>query len=420
MTNSISATKEHKHSHPFVFMFLVLPFGISSGYVTVAYSYLFSKAGVPVEEIAALVGASLLPHVIKFLWAPLVDVVFSLKKWYLLSGIITAICIFLTGILPIKESSLPVITIIVVLANVAVSFLGITTNGLAAYDIPPEMKGRVSGYLQAGNLGGAGLGGGAGLWMAQNLPQTWMSTGILAISCALCCFGLFFVREPLSTVRAEKVLHTMQNLFKDIWLTLKSRMGILALVLCFLPLGTGAASNLWAAVAGDWHASANTVAFVTGLMSGLITSAGCLLGGWICDRMDRKIAYTIFGFTEVLCAVAMAFSPHTEIMYIFWTSFYAFSLGLCYAGFSAFVFEAIGKGAAATKFTVYASLSNFPIYYMTLVDGWAHTHYGPAGMLNVEAVFGVVGIGLFLILLASVSKKKKALVVEPGSYYNRH
>ncbi len=407
MTDTASLAKEYKHSHPIVFMFLVLPFGISSGYVTVAYSYLFSKAGVPVDAIAALVGASLLPHIIKFLWAPLVDATLSLKKWYFLSGLVTAACIFATGLLPISQASLPIVTVVIVVANVAVSFLGITTNGLAAYDIPPEMKGRVSGYMQAGNLGGAGLGGGAGLWLAQHLSQTWMATGILGIACFLCCIGLFFVKEPQSTVKVAKVLDTMQNLFKDIWVTLKSRMGFLAIFLCFLPLGTGAASNLWAAVAGDWHASADTVAFVTGLMSGIITAAGCLVGGWICDRMDRKLAYVIFGLTEVICAIVMAYAPHTEIMYIVWTSFYAFSLGMCYAAFSAFVFEAIGKGAAATKFTVYASLSNFPIYYMTIVDGWAHTHYGPAGMLNTEAVFGVIGIVLFFLLLAYVNRRKK-------------
>src|ERR1700722_16057974 len=93
-------------------------------------------------------------------------------------------------------------------------------------------------------------------------------------------------------------------------------------------------------------------------------------------------------------------------MYIWWTSLYAFSSGLCYAGFSAFVFEAIGKGAAATKYTVYASLSNAPIYYMTIIDGWAHTHYGPRGMLNIEALFGVLGIGLFLGLLKYANRGK--------------
>jgi hypothetical protein len=37
-----------------------------------------------------------------------------------------------------------------------------------------------------------------------------------------------------------------------------------------------------------------------------------------------------------------------------------------------------------------------PIAYMTLVDGWAHTRWGAAGMLNVEAAIGVAGIIVFV------------------------
>lgn len=353
--------------------------------------------------------SSLLPHVFKFLWAPLVDTTLSLKKWYVFSGIITAAGILATGLLPIKESSLPLLTLIVVLANVAVSFQGIATNGLAAHDTPNEMKGRVGGYSQAGNLGGAGLGGGAGLALTQHLSNPWMPAAILAASCLLCISGLLFVTEPPSTVKAEKTLQTLKNLFKDIWLTAKARLGFLALFLCFLPLSTGAASNLWSAVSADWKAGPDTVAFVTGLMGGIITAAGCLVGGWFCDRMDRQKAYLIFGVMQAICAVAMAYSPHTEWMYIFWTSLYALTLGFAYAAFSAFVFEAIGKGAAATKFTVYACLSNIPIYYMTIIDGWAHTHYGPTGMLNTEAVMGVLSIVLFFPLIKLISVKKAGI-----------
>ncbi len=406
MTDIKSSEGKHSHSHPIVFLFLILPFGVSTGYVTVAYAYLFAKAGISVEVIAALVGATLLPHVFKFIWAPLVDAVLSLKKWYILFCIITAAGIFITGVLPIKESSLPLLTVILVLANVAVSFLGIATNGLAAHDTPHEMKGRVGGYSQAGNLGGSGLGGGAGLWLAQHFSNMLVAPAVLALACLLCCMALFFVREPVSTVQAEKALVTIQNLFKDIWLTLKTRMGILAMILCFIPLNTGAASNLWSAVANDWKASADTVAFVTGIMSGFITAAGCLVGGWICDRIHRQTAYIVFGITQIMCAIGMAYCPHTEIMYAFWTSLYAFTLGCAYAAFSAFVFEAIGKGAAGSKFTVYSCLSNFPIYYMTIVDGWAHTRFGPAGMLNTEAALGVVGIILFLILLKLMGRNK--------------
>ena len=401
--------ENNKPAHPLVFFFLILPFGVTGGYVTVTFAYLFSKAGISVETIAALVAASLLPQVIKFLWAPLVDATLSLKKWYILSGIITAARILATGLLPIKASSLPLLTIIVIVFNVSVSFLGIAVNGMAAHDSPDEMKGRVSGYLQAGNLGGSGLGGGAGLWLAEQLSNAWMPAAILALACALCGLGLFYIKEHPSTVQAESVTKTLGNLFKDIWLTLKTRLGVLAMILCFLPLGTGAASNLWAAVAGNWHASANIVASVTGIASAIITAAGCLLGGWICDRGNRQIAYVVFGLMQAVCAVAMAYAPHTEMMYIVWTSLYAFSLGLAYAGFSAFVFEAIGRGAAATKFTVYASLSNAPIYYMTIVDGWAFSRYGPRGMLNMEAAFAMLGIILFLILLKYAGKEKMAL-----------
>jgi len=400
----------HQHSHPAIFMLLVLPFGILMGYVTVTFSYLFSKAGVPLEHIAALVGASTLPHVIKFLWAPLVDTSLSLKKWYILSNFVTAAGIFTAGILPIKESSLPILTSIIIFSNVAASFLGSAANGLSAYDTPAELKGRVSGYIQAGVLGGSGIGGGLGLWLTQHLNSVWISGTILAVSCLLCCFGLFFVNEAISTIRAERMWKTFNNLYTDIWGSLKAEMGFLAIFLCFLPLGTGAASNLWSAIAGDWNASANTVAVATGVFGGIITSFGCLVGGWICDRMNRKMAYVIFGFTQVICAIAMAFSPQTEIMYIIWTSFYAISTGLAYAGFSAFVFEAIGRGAAATKFAVYASLSNLPIYYMTIGDGWTHTHFGPQGMLYTEAAIGIIGIILFLSVWKIVTRKKAVAV----------
>ena len=171
---------------------------------------------------------------------------------------------------------------------------------------------------------------------------------------------------------------------------------LLALLICFLPIGSGAASNLWAAVADDWHASANTVALATGVFSGIVSALGCLAGGYGSDRMDRKTSYALYGLLMAMCTVAMAIAPRTEAMYVVFTLIYAFIQGLTYAGFTAVVLETIGLGAAATKFNVYASLSNMPIAYMTLIDGWAHTRWGAAGLLNVEAAIGVLGIIVFV------------------------
>jgi PAT family beta-lactamase induction signal transducer AmpG len=400
----------HKSPHPVIFLILILPFGVMSGYLTVTLAYLFSKAGISIEQVAGLVAASFIPQIFKFVWAPLVDVTLTVKKWYALTTIISAACILVTAIVPIKVSSLPILTIIIIVSNFAVSFVAMAVNSLAAHDTPENLKGRVSGYMQAGNMGGSGVGGGAGLWLAQRMPQVWMSGGVLALACILCCAGLFFVKEPLSTVRVKSIGKTMNNLFRDVWQTIKAKLGVLALILCLMPIGTCAAMNLFAAVAKDWKASADIVALVTGVVGGLITGVGSLFGGWICDLMDRKAAYLWFGILQAACAVGMAFFPHTELMYIIWTLIYSITAGLAYAAYNAFTLEAIGKGAATTKFEIYASVSNAPIYLMTFIAGVAYSKWGANGMLNTEAVCAVGAVVLFVLIQGLINRRKVAVI----------
>ena len=153
MTNTAVSSKDkipHKPVHPFLFTILILPMGVASGYVSVTLGYLLSKAGVSVENIAALVAVVLLPHILKFIWAPIVDTTLSFKKWYVISSVVSSLGIIATGILPLKESSLPQLTTFVFLSNLAVTFLCMSTEGLMAYDVPPELKGRAGGFFQAG------------------------------------------------------------------------------------------------------------------------------------------------------------------------------------------------------------------------------------------------------------------------------
>ncbi|MBL0340117.1 MAG: MFS transporter [Bacteroidetes bacterium] len=405
-TSSEHNTK--KKIHPIVFTFLILPMGVMSGYVNVTLAFLYSSAGLSVEQVAALVAAGLAPHIFKFLWAPLVDSTLSAKKWYLIANTLSALGMLAMGILPVTSSNLVLISAIVWLANFAVTFVAMATESIMAYDVPEELKGRAGGYFQAGNLGGNGVGGGIGLLLAQRLPDPWMTAVIIAGSCFLCSAGLFFVNDVKSSVRGESLISSFRNVIVDIWNILKSQSGLLVVILCFLPMGTGAASNLWAAVADDWNASADTVALVTGVMGGLLSAAGCLLGGWICDRMNRKTAYWLFGLVGGLTALGMAFAPKTELMYILWTSFYAITVGLSYAGFTAVVLEAIGTGAAATKYNIFAALSNTPIYYMIYINGQAHTQWGPKGMLSTEAVFAFLAVLFFILLQLIITSKKNS------------
>ncbi|WP_163712138.1 MFS transporter [Mangrovibacterium lignilyticum] len=391
-------------------MFLLMPFGVMSGYVTVTIGYLLTQAGIPLEKVAPIVAITLLPNIFKFAWAPLVDTTLTVKKWYVIANIGTALGIFLTGILPLKVESLTLMAVIVFLLSLVNTIVAMSTESLLAHDTPDHLKGRAAGWLNAGNLGGLGLGGGAGLWLAQHLSEPWMAGGIIALACLLCTFGLLFLSEPTSFIKDKTYIKTIGNLNRDIWTLIKSRMGFLALFLCFLPLGTGAASNLWSSVSNDWNASADTVATVVGVGGGILSAIGCLIGGWICDKMDRKKAYILFGMVQALCTVGMAFSPQTELTFIIWTSLYALSSGLAYAGFSAFVLEAIGKGAAATKYNVFASLSNAPIYYMIYIDQWAHGKWGAFGMLSIESIMALLGAIFFVTIFVSLNKMRPVVV----------
>ena len=388
--------------HPWVFMILILPFGVVGGYLTVAVAYRLSEAGLPVVQIAALVALSMVPHAWKFLWAPIADTTLTRKTWYLIGCTLAALGIFALGAFPATTAGFGVLSTIAVITNFAVTFLGMSVESLMAYDTPVDQKGRAGGWFQAGNLGGGGLGGGLGLWLSQVLPAPWMSSAIVGVACLLCCAALWFVAEPAESLRRDTIVRSFKDVGIDLWRTASSRFGAIALFLCFMPIGSGAASGLWSAVAGDWNASANTVALVTGVINGLVAAVGCITGGWVCDRMHRWTAYAIFGVLQALCAVAMALAPQTESMYVLFTLLYAFIIGLTYAGFSAFVLEAMGKGAAATKYSLFASLSNMPIAYMTAINGWAYQHWGSIGMLYTEASVGLLGLVVFLLVLALV------------------
>jgi MFS transporter, PAT family, beta-lactamase induction signal transducer AmpG len=381
--------------HPIVYSVLIVPFGAVSGYLTVALAYSLSQSGMSVARVGLLIALYLMPQTWKFLWAPIVDTTLTRKSWYVIGATLSALGVTAMAVFSAHASALTVLCIFVLVASVATTFLAMSVESMMAYDTPDAQRGRAGGWFQAGNLGGGGIGGGAALWLAQRVSTPWVTGAALGACLMLCCIALWFIAEPLHEHRAQGIARKLIDVAQDLWHVARSRRGYLALLVVFLPIGTGAASNLWSAVADDWQASAQTVALVNGALGGLVSAVGCIVGGYLCDRFNRKFAYVAYGLIMALCVAAMALSPRTQAAYIEFTLAYAFVNGLCYAGFSAVALEAIGLGAAATKYNLFASLSNMPIAYMTALEGWAHTQWGANGFLYIEAALGVASLLVF-------------------------
>jgi MFS transporter, PAT family, beta-lactamase induction signal transducer AmpG len=380
---------------PVVYITLFMPMGITNGYAVVSLAYLLSQAGVSVGAIAGLVGLSLLPQTWRALWAPLVDATLTVRVWYLISATVSGVLMAATAFVPVTKGSLGIIEFLVFGFSLTATFTTLAGSSLMAHGTSDEEKGRAGGWSQAGNLGGTGLGGGAGLWLAQHAP-IWVSGAALGVFCTATSIALLYLNEPSAEHRVQTLFGSLRNVGIECWELLRSWRGGLVFFLMLLPIGVGGAQNLWSAVADDWHASADAVALVNGVLGGVASMIGCLIGGWLCDRMDRKTAYNLFGIVVAAATVAMALSPRTQAMFVGYVLLYAFLLGFCYAGYAAVVLETIGRGAAATKFNVMGGISNLPIIYAAFVDGWAHDKWGSNGFLYADALLGVIGVIVFI------------------------
>jgi MFS family permease len=406
-------------THPILFLVLFIPFGAVPGFLTVALAYELTRKGISTSDIAVVVGISYVCLIFKWLWAPLVDTLLTRKIWYVGSTLVCGLGLWLAGRAAMGEHpSLALISAALTVSNFTATLLAMAVESLMAATVPDGQRGRAGGWSQAGNLGGQGIGGGLSLWLIQSKGLSDATSGaVLGLLCALCCLALFRVDDTRPLLKVEGhveaaghlgVRANLRAIGSDLWQLLRSRIGVLALLICLLPIGSGAAQNLWSPIASEWHASADVVAFVTGAMSGVISALGCLAGGWLCDRIDRKLAYCVFGLLLAIAAIGMALCPRTSSQYIFWTSVYAFVVGLCYAAYCAVVLEAIGNTAAATKFSFLSSVSNAPIMLMTFVDGAAQGRWGTRGMLWTEAWCGVAGIAVFAGVATAASRRRGA------------
>jgi MFS family permease len=411
MDNPRAAPLDGDPPHPFVYTLLILPFGATTGFVTVALAYLATKVGLTVEQGATLIAVSLFPNVWKFFWAPIGDRTLTRKRWYVISCIACAIGMAAMATLPLGPKTMMWMNVIIFVTSVAATFNGFAVEGLVAHITPPHDRGRVSGWFQAGNLGGSGIGGGLGLWLLTKLPAPWEAGLVLGVTMLLCCVPLRFVRDVPADAGAGSMWVAVKHVGLDMWQVVKAPSGILCSVLCFVPVGTGAAGGVLtqAEVAAHWGAHEHEVELVQGFLTGGVSMVGCLVGGYVCAHLlSARKAYAVFGALMAVVTLAMAFTAPTVTAYVGFNLAYSFTTGLCYAAFSSFVLDAIGKGSAATKYNGFASLSNLPIWYMGLVLAYTETKWGPTGMLLTESGMGVAGIVVFIAVAALFRRRMAA------------
>ena len=397
-----------------IFLPLFAPFGISSGYVSVTLAFLLGRAGLSAIQITTIIAATLWAQTWKVLWAPIIDTAGGPKLWYALGAAGTGGTILAMSLLPATAQEVPTITLLAVLSSVASTLVSMSSEIFLAQCVPAPMYGRASGWAQAGNMGGAGVGGGLGLLLAEHVSQQWVSGAVLAGLCFACWGCVHFMPPVMRTRSSPSYLDDLKGVARDVWEVARSRVGYLALVLMLLPIASGAAP--WSAIAGEWRAGADLVAWVNGVAGGLASAAGAMVGGYICDRTSPSRAYCVFGLLAGAVAVVMAWWTRSPGAFVVFTLAYSAMVGCGFAAYSAIVLQAIGQRSAATNFNLMSALSNVPLAVMTSFDGWAHDRFGTNAMLYGELALPALTIAGFAVFaMATTPKSGTGQVVAAAS-----
>lgn len=402
--NDYNLTYKQTSTNPITFLFLVLPYGMSNGFISITLPFLLVHQGFSVAEVASIIAFGLSANIWRFLWAPMTDLSLSLHKWYLIGISLCASTLLLLCFIPLNISSMGVLTITVFLSQIAATLVLSPVGGFMAKTVAEERKGRAGGWFQAGNLGGMGLGGGAGIWLSSHLSyQTALV--ILSIVMISCSIALYFV-SPVYAEKERTLIERFKIIAFDIRSLFRSPIAVFSMAIFITPIGIGAASNLWSSDAIDWHVRADSVALITGTLSAVVMVLGCVAGGWIADKLGRWSAFFGAGTLMALITLVMSYSVYLPSAYKTGVLFYAFTIGVVNAAFSAIVLHVIGKGLASTKYALLSSVGNIPNVYMTALDGWLHDAYSIKIMLLGETLLGLGFIIISLFALHQLRLKK--------------
>ncbi len=389
--------------------FMYLPVGIYQGFVSVTLAYVLRQNGLSVAVIAGLVSLSILPWTWKVLGGPMLDLALTPRTWNLLFGFFGAAALFALGATAGIAAALPLLSLLTLLSGICSVLTAASVNNIIGAVEPESERGAIGGYVQAGTLGGAGLGGGAGLWLAQHAGGMGPASAVLAAVCLLCLLPLLTIRAPYRAHPQVLRVKTAQ-LARTVWSMARSRKGALALLVNILPMGLGASNQLWSAVAGDWQASANVVALVTGVLGGFVSIPGSLLGGFLCRRFHTRGVYLGAAAACALLLVAMAAAPHTPAAFVIFTLASAFALGTTWGALSSVTFACIGYEGAATKAALLGSFANIPLAACVPLVGWAQSRFGSNVMLLTEVGLAAASLIVYAVVIRATEPASIAAV----------
>jgi len=382
----MSSHRESSYSLPYYFAPLEFPFAASVGYLQICTPYFLSQKGFSLAQIGAISATGFLPHAWKLLWVPLLDIGHYRRYWLILSALLAMVLLYLVGTIAHPEQSIGLYTLLITLCQAAAATSGAAVNGLMATTVKHEQQGLAGGFQMAGNVGGTAILGVLPIWLSDFWSQQQIMWCLIVLMGLGASVALLIHETPKkddhknAAAWSWSLWRPIKNLLIDIWATVKTRSGFLGLLVCAVPVGCGALTNLFSGMTSAFHVDKHTVEMVNGLWGGVVSALGSLMGGYIVSRINRPLAYCLSGALSAMVALLMGLLPLGPTNYIVGCLSYMFFNGMAFACFAGIVLQLVSnKKAATTQYALFVVASNQAISYTTYLDGRASVWFSSLG-----------------------------------------
>jgi MFS family permease len=263
-------------------------------------------ADVPIEAVTALSAGLTIPWALKFLWAPAVDALRS-RGVPLHRTIVVAQTGMAASLLPLAGVALPegfawLAALLAVHAFCAAT-QDVAIDALAVATVPAGERGSVTGWMQTGMLGGRAVFGGAALQ-----AEVWLGAGgviaslagMLALSAGAVAWAARGADAPSRADAPRRFLPILREVLsrRTTWLgvTFAAVAGG----------GMEAAGTVTGPLLVDRGLSEAEVGRFFAVPAVVAMAGGALLGGRLCDAMERRraAAGSLLALSVVLAALA--------------------------------------------------------------------------------------------------------------------
>ena len=337
--------------------------GAPIGFIWWAMPTLMRQHGIDVGVIGTITATLTLPWVFKFLWAPLVDVLrterFGFRKWIALSQ--SGMCLSLLPLVFIPISgNITWWLIFLLLHSLCAATQDVSVDALVINVVSQKETGMLNGYMQAGMLIGRSLfGGGALIFMKElGLPFT---IGVMILIILGTMAILLFIKDPPVTHTRENGIRDFRKHLRESFLTKRTWYAIA------FALTAASAFEATGAMAGpfltDHQASMESIGFFFGIPVVISMLLGGLSGGFLSDRMKRKVSVSIFllGFVTMVLSISVIGYLYPGAGSFTWitllTGMYFFT-GMFTASSYALFMDITDPKLGATQFSTFMAATN--------------------------------------------------------------